>query len=83
MEYMESRMQDKMDSAMAEHDHLCEKLDPPGDWSNPDWSLVGTCNNWRNYASEGLQQEWLHMSGRQRLIIAAMLEEIADKEEWE
>ena len=83
MEYMESKMQDKMDSAMAEHDHLCEKLNPPSDWQNPDWTVESRVHNWRNYASEDLQQEWLNMSGRQRLIIAAMLEEMAGKEEWE
>jgi hypothetical protein len=83
MEYMESRMQDQMEAGIAEHDDLCERLNPPEDWQQPNWELEDKVHNWRNYASKDLQHEWLNMSGKQRLIIAAALDDIASNEHWD
>ena len=79
---MESKMQDQMCSAEQEFDELIERLDPPPDWQQPDWSVEDNVHNWRNYASEDLQDEWLNMSGKQRMIIASLLNEAAGMEQW-
>jgi hypothetical protein len=83
MEYIEQKMQQQMEAAEAEHDDLCERLAPPHDWQNPKWETENRVHNWRNYANEDLKEEWQSMSGRQRLIVAAALDEIADREEWD
>ena len=76
-------MQQQMEAGEQEYNNLVERLNPPGDWSNPDWGLKDKVHNWRNYASEDLQAEWLMMSGKQRMIVSACLNEIADNEIWE
>ena len=59
------------------------RLVPPGDWNQPDWSKVDKCHDWKNYVSDDLKLIWLEMSGRQRLIIAANMDDIAGREEWD
>jgi hypothetical protein len=83
MEYMESKMQDYMEAGMNEHDELCERLNPPMDWSIPEWKVKDKAHNWRNYVSEDLKINWLNLSGRIRLILAANFKDISDREEWD
>ena len=83
MEYMESKMQDYMEAGMIEHDELCERLNPPMDWSSPDWEVKDKVHNWRNYVSEDVKINWPDLSGRIRLILAANFDEIASREEWD
>ena len=83
MEHMESLMQAHMEDGEAEHNDLCKRLDPPHDWEQPDWGTEDRVHNWRNYASEDLEIEWPNMTGRQRLIIAAALNDIAGREHWD
>jgi hypothetical protein len=83
MEYMESKMQDQYEAAEHEYNDLCERLTPPDDWQNPEWGAIQKCHNWRRYISEDLQGLWPELSGRQRLIIAANAQDIADVEHWD
>lgn len=83
MEYMESKMQDYMEAGMNEHDELCEALNPPMDWSNPEWKVEDKVHNWRNYVSDEVKGLWPDMSGRQRLILAANFNDMAIAEHWD
>lgn len=76
-------MQQHMESGEAEYNDLCERLNPPEDWHQPNWDLEDKVNNWRNYASQDLQGEWSNMSGKHRLIVAAALDEISLNEHWD
>ncbi|HHZ96307.1 MAG TPA: hypothetical protein EYN67_12320 [Flavobacteriales bacterium] len=79
-------MQSQMEGAEAEYNDLCERLNPPYDWSNPDFK---ECDNhrcihcWRNYVSDELKLLWAGMSGKQRLILAANFDDIASSEHWD
>lgn len=80
--YMEQKMQSQMEGAEHEFNELDDRLNPPCDWQQPKWGEEDRVHNWRNYASKDLQNEWLNLSGRARLIIAASLNEIANNEHW-
>lgn len=67
----------------SEIDRLEEELNPPGDWLSPDWDSCSKCHDWKNYVSKALMGEWEHLAAKQRLMIAAMLDEVANREEWE
>ena len=62
---------------------LIDDLCPPSDWENPKWEVEDRIHNWRNYATEDLKISWLEMSDRHRLIVAAFLDDIAGREEWD
>ena len=83
MSYMESKMQEQYEAAEAEREEMSDRLHPPYDWQNPKWDITDRIHNWRNYASDDLKDEWLSMSGKQRMIIASCLDEIASGEHWD
>ena len=83
MEYMESKMQDHMEAGEQLMNEMEERLNPPRDWSGPEWGVEDRIHNWRNYASDELKTEWPKLSGKQRMIIAAMLKEMASNEHWD
>jgi len=57
--------------------------DAPMDYENPDWDDAGRVHDWRNYASNDLRAAWTEFSVRHRAIIAASLQDAADREEWD
>lgn len=83
MEYMESKMQDYMEAGEHQMNEMEERLRPPYDWQQPKWGEVNRVHNWRNYAPDDLKEEWPNLSGRQRMIIAACLDEMAGNEHWD
>ena len=82
MSVMEQKMQDQMEAGEREFNDLCERLNPPIDWQDPEWRKYDEFS-WRNCASEDLMNEWLNLTGRSRLIIAANLEQIAESRNWD
>ncbi|TES71451.1 hypothetical protein E2P84_27405 [Burkholderia cepacia] len=56
---------------------------PPSDFAEPDWDKVDRVHNWRNYVFEDLIALWPTLPLRARAIIAANLQAIADREEWD
>ena len=83
MEYMESKMQDYIEAGQNEHDELTIEFNPPEDWCNPKWEEESRVHNWRNYANEGVIREWHNFSGRHKVMISSMLNEIAGDEHWD
>lgn len=78
--YMEQKMQEQMEGAEHKYNELCEQLRPPKDWQTPEWTFYDHEENWKNYASEAMKEEWLNLSGQQRMIIASNLKNISDRE---
>jgi hypothetical protein len=83
MEYMEQKMQEFMEAGMLEFESLMSEFNPPSDWENPEWGVVSKVHNWRNYVSDGLQKEWVHLTGRQKIVVSSCLDNIADREDWD
>lgn len=57
--------------------------EPPSDFAEPEWHKHERVHGWRNYAYEDLIAMWSTMPLRTRAIIAANLQAIADREEWD
>ena len=83
MEYMESKMQEHMESGQNELDELIDEFNPPGDWSSPKWEKDDKVHSWRNYANAGIIRDWHDFNWRQKIMISAMLNDIAGQEEWD
>jgi hypothetical protein len=58
-------------------------FDIPYDWKDPKWSKAGKCHDWKNYRTIGMVQEWQSMPDDHKQLISAMLQEQADREEWD
>lgn len=56
---------------------------PPRDWKTPEWEKATPVHDWRNYAQKDLRANWLRLPEEFRKIVAANLQAIADREEWE
>lgn len=83
MSHMEQQMQQHIEAGEHEYNELIEEFKPPHDWNHPKWDVKNKVHNWRNYANEGVQREWQSFTGRQKIMIASMLDSIADNEYWE
>lgn len=83
MSYMEQQMQQVMEASEHEYNELMEEFKPPHDWDRPEWEARQKVHNWRNYASEGIKREWQSFAGRQKIMIASLLDGLADKEHWD
>lgn len=57
--------------------------EPPADALYPLWSMKRRTHNWRNYASEALEKIWETLTPKQRIVIAAALQEQAAQERWD
>jgi hypothetical protein len=55
----------------------------PDNATNPDWENKTRVHDWRNYASQQLQDMWPSLHPPQMEIIAETLQDIADNEEWD
>lgn len=55
----------------------------PHDWDHPMWDYPSRVHNWRNYATEELKEHWPNMTDKTKQIVAACLDDIASREEWE
>lgn len=55
----------------------------PRDFDNPDWKDAGRVHDWRNYASDDLRALWPELPEKHQAIIAASLQDAADREEWD
>ena len=66
-----------------EYDVLIAEFNPPADWHEPKWQNEDRVHNWRNYASEGIIREWPFFTGKQKIIISSMLDDIAGQEHWD
>ena len=55
----------------------------PSDWDKPDWGAATKVHDWKNYAGPWLRLVWLSMSAEQKKAVAASLDDIAAREEWE
>lgn len=56
---------------------------PPPDFADPKWDDGGRVHNWKNYAFEDLIAIWPTLPLRTRAIMAANLQAIADREDWD
>lgn len=81
--YIESKMQEQYEAGEAECEDLMGRLNPPDDWQQPSWGRKERTENWRSYVSDDLKNNWLSLSGKMRLIIAANLDAIARNELWD
>lgn len=52
-------------------------------WRDPDFSNPDRVHDWLNYASFKLAGIWQTFSDDLLLLIAANLQDVADKEEWD
>lgn len=77
------QMQQVMEASEHEYNELMEEFNPPNDWDRPQWEVKDRAHNWRNYANEGVQREWQSFTGRQKIMIASMLDTVASCEGWE
>lgn len=55
---------------------------PPTDCLRPEWHKKNHVHNWRNYATEGLEEIWPTFTPLQKVILAHALQERADMELW-
>jgi hypothetical protein len=55
---------------------------PPFDCLRPEWHKKNRTHNWRNYATEGLEEIWPTLSSLQKVIMADALQQWADREHW-
>ena len=55
----------------------------PSNWKSPRQHKATKIHDWRNYVSEELKAEWSTFTLKQRRMIAANLNAIADQEEWD
>jgi hypothetical protein len=55
---------------------------PPPDALRPEWHKKSRVHNWRNYATEGLEEIWPTFTPLQKVILAHALQERADMEIW-
>lgn len=83
MSYMDQMMQQHIEASEHEYNELMAEFNPPDDWRTPKWNIENRVHNWRNYASEGIKREWENFTGRQQIMIASMLDEIAGNEHWD
>ena len=57
--------------------------DCPKDWKNPQWKVEDNIHNWRNYATENIQDLWRSFSDIQKKSISQCLQIMADKEDYD
>ena len=81
--YMEQKMQQQMEAGEHEYNELMEQFYPPDDWDIPRWEVYDKVHNWRNYASEAIMDSWNTFTGRQKIMLSRMLQDIADSEHWD
>lgn len=55
----------------------------PSDYRTPDWAAAGRVHDWKNYASEWLQEVWPSLSDEQARAVAASLDDVAAAEHWD
>lgn len=83
MSIPEQQMQQIMEAGEHEMNALLDEYSPPHDWSSPEWGSQDKVHNWRNYANNGLKEEWFNLTGKQRIIISSLLDDIAGAEHWD
>ena len=67
----------------ARMDELEERLNPPNDWNDPEWKKYDRVHNWRNYASQELEDGWSDLPESLKIILSANFNEMASNEEWD
>ena len=65
------------DFGLSESDYIDRQL------ANPEWDKRGRVHDWRNYVPAVLMDRWGTLSDETRLIVYAMAEEQAGREEWD
>lgn len=55
----------------------------PNDYREPPWQDAGRVHDWKNYAGEWLREVWPSFSDEQKKAVAASLDDVASREEWE
>lgn len=55
----------------------------PKDYANPDWDNPSKVHDWKNYVTEAVEAIWETFDHTQKKAIASMLQDIADREEWD
>lgn len=58
-------------------------MNVPDDWEHPEWDVEWRVHNWRNYTTQELRDHWSNMTDATKKIVAAALDEIADREDWD
>lgn len=52
-------------------------------WTNPDWTNVDRCHDWRNHVSDEIIALWATFNEAQKEAIYNQAKSSADDEEWD
>ena len=55
----------------------------PFDALRPHWSKASKVHDWKNYIGEELRSEWNAFTDRQKMMMAANAQLLADREDWD